>query len=123
MVRSRISQDRAGAATLKSEDSIRLSSCKQQCSVAKWCCYPGYTAGEGSLGRQLTTDFDSWRASPRSSQIATTMPPSSCVKILMERRVSHQCSGSYSPSRALATRTLTEAGNIRWKIYRERLVW
>src|SRR5713101_3849904 len=114
-----------GTATQKSEHSTRLSGCKQEWRVANLGCFlKGYTTYGGFSSLNSTTD---WVVSPvslfpRSSHKVTTIPANSHVNSLIDLRFSHQCSGSKSPSRALATRTSMPCGKTRWKIYLARRV-
>src|SRR6266849_77039 len=108
-----------GTATRKSQHSTRLSRSKQEWRVANVACFlTGYTIHSGIGSFPSTTDcvFSDASLFPRSSHTATTIPANSLVNSLMDLRFSHQCSGSKSPSRALATRTSMLCGKTRRKI-------
>src|SRR5216683_5591748 len=114
-----------GTATRKSQHSTRLIGCKQEWMVANLGCFlKGYTTNCGISAPNSTTDCVVWPVSvfPRSSHIVATIPANSPVNSLIDLRFSHQCSGSKSPSRALATRTSTPCGKTRWRIYLARRV-
>src|SRR5260370_8281474 len=114
-----------GTATQKSEHSTRLSWCKQEWRVANLGCFvTGYTTncGISSLNPTTACDVSFVSLLPRNSHQVATIPANSCVSSLMDLRFSHQCSGSKSPSRALAIPTSMPCGNTRCKIYRARRV-
>src|SRR5712691_10128573 len=105
-----------GTATRKSQHITRLSRSKQEWRVANVACFlKGYTTDCGISPPNSTTDCVVSLVSlfPRSSQSVTTIPANSRVNCLIDLRFSHRCSGSKSPSRALATRTSTPCGKIR----------
>src|SRR5713101_8558902 len=107
-----------GTATRKSQHSTRLSGSKQEWRVANVACFlRGYTKDCGISPLNSTTDCVVSVVSlfPRSSHTATTIPANSRVNSLIDLRFSHQCSGSKSPSRALATRTSMPCGKTRRK--------
>src|SRR5260370_17403206 len=108
-----------GTATQKSEHSTRLSWCKQEWRVANLGCFlKGYTTNCGITPLNPTTDCDVSLVSllPRNSHQVTTIPANSRVSSLTDLRFSHQCSGSKSPSRALAIRTSIPCGNTLRKL-------
>src|SRR5258708_24585056 len=114
-----------GTASQKSEHSTRLSGCKQEWRVANLGCFlKAYTTDCGFSSLNSTTDCVVSLVSffPRSSHKVITIPANSHVNSLIDLRFSHQCSGSKSPSRALATRTSTPCGKTRWRIYLARRV-
>src|ERR1700730_2635335 len=117
--RSRLSQGWLGAATRKSEHSTRLSRCKQEWRVANVGCFlKGYTTYSGTSAPRPTTDCDVPRVLflPRNSQTAIAIPANSLVNSFMDLRFSHQCCGSKSPSRALATLTARSCGKTPRKM-------
>src|SRR5258708_4891824 len=105
-----------GTATQKSEHSTRLSWCKQEWRVANLGGFlKGYNTNFGICFLQPTTPsyFSFFSLPPPHSPPGCTIPANSCVSSLMDLRFSHQCSGSKSPSRALAIRTSMPCGNTR----------
>src|SRR5467141_750880 len=108
-----------GTATQKSEHSTRLSGCKQEWRVANLGCFlKAYTTNCGFSPANSTTDWVVSLVSrpPRTSHNVTAIPANSLVNSLRDLRFIHQCSGSKSPSGALAIRIPMPCGKTCWKI-------
>src|SRR5258708_33363160 len=108
-----------GTATRKVTIVHDLLAVNKECRAANLRCFPkSYTTNCGISSPNSTTDCVASLVSllPRSSHKVPTMPANSRVNSLMDFRFSHQCSGSKSPSRALAMRTSVPCGKTRWKI-------